>query len=85
MVTIIFKRNKKNGDVDFIIKIICKEDELVKDIIDRYCFKTDQKKEDLLFLYDSKKLDENQTILEARLNSGSIIYVVNFGDTYGGS
>ena len=83
--TIIFMTNKKNGDLDFIIKIICKEDELVKDIIDRYCFKTDQKKEDLLFLYNSKKLDENQTILEAKLNSTSIIMVVNIKNIYGGS
>jgi len=81
--TIIFKTNKKDGSLDFVIKIVCKEDELVEDIINRYCFKTNQKKENLLFLYNSKKLVENQTILEAKLNSGSIIFVVIFGNTYG--
>ena len=40
--TIIFQRNKKNENADFRIKIICKYDELVKDILDRYCFKTNE-------------------------------------------
>ena len=80
--TILFKRNKKNV-VDFEIRIICKDDELVGDIIDRYCFKTNENKKDLLFLYNSKKLDESQTVQSAQLNSTSIIYVVDFGNTFG--
>ena len=80
---ILFKRNKKNA-IDFEIRIICKDDELVGDIIDRYCFKTNEDKKDLLFLYNSKKLDESQTVKSAGLNSTSIIFVVDFKNTFGG-
>ena len=54
------------------------------DIIDLYCFKTNEDKNDLLFIYNSKKLDESQTVQSAGLNSTSIIYVVNFRNTFGG-
>jgi len=67
-----------------MIKIICKEDELLKDVIDRYCFKTNENKKDLLFLYNSKKIDENKTVHNVGLNNTSIIYVVNFENTHGG-
>ena len=86
--TIIFQRNKKNENenVDFRIKIICKYDELVKDILDRYCFKTNEKKDDLLFLYNSANLQKKNliTVQSAGLINMSIILVIGTKQLIGG-
>jgi len=54
----------------------------VGDVINRYCFKTNEDKDDLLFLYNSKKLNESLTVHNAGLNNTSIVYVVNFKNTF---
>ena len=46
--TIFFQRNKKSDYANFKIGIICKYNELVKDVLDRYSFKANEKKDDLL-------------------------------------
>ena len=88
LITIIFQRNKKNENenVDFRIKIICKYDELVKDILDRYCFKTNEKKDDLLFLYNSANLQKKNliTVQSAGLINMSIILVIGTKQLIGG-
>ena len=81
---IYFQRNKKNDNIEFKIRIICKYDELVKDVIDRYCFKTNEKKEELLFLFNSKKMKENETVQNARLMNMSRILVIDTKQLIGG-
>ena len=83
--TIVFKRNKKDDKVDFIIKIICTDNELVKDVLDRYCFKTNEKKEDLLFLFNSLKVKENVSVHNLGLVNMSIILVIDHKPMKGGN
>jgi hypothetical protein len=54
--------------------ITCQRNELVKDVINRYLLKTQQKKEDLLFLFNTYKIGENlRTVNEQGLINDSII------------
>ena len=81
----LFKRtSKKVEKKNFKITVICKGDELVNDVIQRYCFKTNEKKEDLLFLYDSKQLDIKNTVEQTKLLAGSLILVVDVKPMVGG-
>jgi len=79
--TIDFQRNKKNDVVDFKIKIICKFNDLIKDVLNRYCFKTNEIKENLLFLYNSVNLNdkkfENITVQNAGIINMSRILVID--------
>ena len=81
---IVFKRNNDKDKTQFTIKIICKYDELVKDVFDRYCFKTNEKKKDLLFFFNSLQLKENLTVRESGLTNTSIVFVINASGIRGG-
>ena len=81
---LVFRKNKDKDNTEFTIKIICKYDELVKDVIDRYCFKTNEKKRDLLFFFNSEKLKENITVRNATLINMSVIFVINARGIEGG-
>ena len=81
----LFKRtSKKVEKKNFKITVICKGDELVNDVIQRYCFKTNEKKEDLLFLFNSKQLDIKKTVDQSKLLKGSLILVVDVKPMVGG-
>ena len=82
--SLLFQRSKKNDKVDFKIKIICKYNELVKDVLDRYCFKTNEKKEDLLFLFNSVNLKENITVKKAGMINMSKVLVIDHKIMEGG-
>ena len=78
--SIIFQKNKDKYNIDFKISIPCRYDDLVNDVLDRYCFKINEKKEDLLFLFASKDLQKvfgNQTVQKAGLTSTSIVLVID--------
>ena len=49
-----------------------------------YCIKTGEKREDLIFIYNSIKLNENKTAQELRLINGSLIYVIYVHQMMGG-
>ena len=83
-ITLVFRRNKKEDNIDFTIKIICKSDELVKDVLERYCFKTNENKTDLLFLFNTKELKEDITIQNAGIINMSIIFVIDAKGIIGG-
>ena len=84
-ISLLFKRtSKKVEKKNFQITIVCNRNELVSDVIQRYCFKTNEKKEDLLFLYDSKQLDIKKTVEQSNLLKGSLILVVDVKPMVGG-
>ena len=82
--SIIFQRNKKDDKVDFKIKIICKYNELVRDVLNRYCFKTNEKKKNLLFLYNSVNLKEDITVQNAGMLNMSKVLVIDHKIMEGG-
>ena len=88
-ITLIFRRNKKEKNIDFTIKIICKIDELVKNVLDRYCFKTMETKirKDLLFFFNSIQLNknENKTLEQVGIQNMSRIYVIDGSGIVGGT
>ena len=61
-----------------------KDDELVKTVLDRYCFKTNENKEDLLFLFNSLKVKEDVTVHNLGLVNKSIILVIDHKPMKGG-
>ena len=71
---------KKN----FQITIICKKNELLGHVIKRYCFKTNEKEDDLVFLNNSKQLDKKKTVEQFGLLDGMTILVVDVGPMKGG-
>jgi hypothetical protein len=78
MISLLFKRNdKKTKKENFRITIICKKTDLISEVIKRYCFKTNEKKENLLFLSNAKELDEKLTVEQSLLSSSSIILVID--------
>ena len=84
-INLVFKRtSKKVEKKNFRITIQCKGNELVSDVIQRYCFKTNEKKEDLLFLFNSKQLDTKKTVEQSALLKGSLILVVDVKPMVGG-
>ena len=84
-VSLIFKRtDKRTKEESFKITIVCNKKDLIKDVIKNYCFKTNEKKENLLFLINSKQLDGNKTVEEEHLLSGTIILVVDTKPMKGG-
>ena len=84
-ISIFFHRqNRKNKQNNFKITILCLEDELISEVVKRYCHKTQENQNQLLFLFNSKKLELNKTVREATLAEGSIILVVDVGPMTGG-
>ena len=58
----LFKRNKKKKEEEFQITIVCKKNEKWKNVFQRYCTKTNEKRENLLFIFDAKNLEDNETV-----------------------
>jgi len=84
-ISLLFQRqNRKNKQNNFKITILCLEDELLSEVVKRYCHKTQESQEKLLFLFNSKQLELNKTVREATLIEGSIILVVDVGPMQGG-
>ena len=83
--SIFFRRNERFEETkEFILRIDCRKNELVKDVIDRYLSKTNEKKEDLLFIFNSKKINENKTVQELGLLNNSRIFVCKINAVRGG-
>ena len=82
-ISLVFKRTKDNK-INFKITIICKKNEKVKDIINRYCFKTQENKDNLLFFFNGRQLGKERTVEMEGLLNNSIIFVINVKDAYGG-
>ena len=85
--TIIFERKIKKDDkknIPFKITIMCLKNELLSEVVNRYCNKTLEKKENLLFLFNNKQLKLNRTLMEENLLNGSIIYVIDSSGMKGG-
>ena len=68
---------------DNIITIQISPDKLVSEAISLYKTKLGEKKEDMMFIFNSKTLDENLTIKEAGLKNMSKILVITKGDIEG--
>ena len=83
--TIVFQRNKRSDKIDFIIKIVCKYDDLVNDVLNRYCLKTCERRDDLLFLYNSVNLKQNITVQNAGIINMSRILVIDTKQLIGGN
>ena len=81
---LIFKRIFEQEEKNFNLTVLCKENELLSEVLKRYCHKTIQKKEDLIFLYNSQKLREDKTVQELGLFNGSSILVITYENMIGG-
>jgi hypothetical protein len=66
-----------------IITIQISPDKLVSEAISLYKTKLGEKEEDMMFIFNSKTLDENLTIKGAGLRNGSKILVITRGDIEG--
>ena len=66
-----------------IITIQISPDKLVSEAISLYKTKLGEKEEDMMFIFNSKKLDKNLTIKGAGLRNGSKILVITKGDIEG--
>ena len=86
IITLIFVRTDKEKNEDFKITLLCSKSDTINQMIDKYCEKTFEKKENLLFLCNSANLGQypNRTIDNAALLNNSMIMVVNKKDMYGG-
>ena len=86
IITLIFVRTDKDKKEDFKITLLCTKSDTINQMIDKYCEKTFEKKENLLFLCNSANLGQypNRTIDNAGLLNNSMIMVVNKKDMYGG-
>ena len=58
--------------------------ELVKDVLDRYCFKTNEKKDKLVFLFNHRQLIEDKTIRNSGIIDMSQIMVIDASGLRGG-
>ena len=58
--------------------------ELVKDVLDRYCFKTNEKKDKLVFLFNHGQLIEDKTIRNSGIIDMSQIMVIDASGLRGG-
>ena len=82
-ISLIFKGNtRENRNERFTIS--CKKNELLKDVIKRYCSKIKVNENELIFLYDCHQLVKEKTVDEFGLINGSIILVVNAKGMKGG-
>ena len=61
----------------FVVNVICKKNELLRKVLERYCLKICEKKEDFIFVFNSLKLREDKTVQELGLINGSIILVID--------
>jgi len=86
IITLIFVRTDKEKNEDFKITLLFSKSDTINQMIDKYCEKTFEKKENLLFLCNSANLGQypNRTIDNAALLNNSMIMVVNKKDMYGG-
>ena len=86
IITLILVRTDKEKKEDFKITLLCSKSDTINQMIDKYCEKTFEKKENLLFLCNSANLGQypNRTIDNAGLLNNSMIMVVNKKDMYGG-
>ena len=86
IITLIFVRTDKDKKEDFKITLLCSKSDTINQMIDKYCEKTFEEKENLLFLCNSENLGQypNRTIDNAALLNNSMIMVVNKKDMYGG-
>ena len=86
IITLIFVRTDKEKNEDFKITLLFSKSDTINQMIDKYCEKTFEKKENLLFLCNSANLGQypNRTIDNAGLLNNSMIMVVNKKDMYGG-
>ena len=86
IITLILVRNDKEKKEDFKITLLCSKGDTINQMIDKYCEKTFEIKENLLFLCNSENLGQypNRTIDNAGLLNNSMIMVVNKRDMYGG-
>ena len=86
IITLILVRNDKEKKEDFKITLLCSKSDTINQMIDKYCEKTFEKKENLLFLCNSANLGQypNRTIDNYGLLNNSMIMVVNKKDMYGG-
>ena len=86
IITLIFVRTDKEKNEDFKITLLFSKSDTINQMIDKYCEKTFEKKENLLFLCNSANLGQypNRTIDNYGLLNNSMIMVVNKRDMYGG-
>jgi hypothetical protein len=80
-ISVFFRKNEK---VTPTIMIPCRLDEKISDIIDKYISKTLEHKENLMFFFDSKKLNPSITVEEAGLLNNSFILVFDVTQMVGG-
>ena len=78
------RRNKEDDKKNFKITIICCKNELLEEVVKRYCHKTQEDPKKLLFLFNSRKLDTKQTVEMAGFQKGSIVLVIDVGPMKGG-
>ena len=64
----------KNGDKT---TISCKLNEKISDIIKKYKKATSDNSQNLKFIFNAKKLNENFTVSESGLVDGSVIHIIN--------
>ena len=75
--SIIFEKSfKDSANENRLEGVICKYNDLVKDVIDKYLLKTNQKKENLLFIFNAHNINESfRTVLEQGICNGYVIRV----------
>ena len=85
--SLIFQRNKADSNKNFKITIYCKDNEKLFDITERYLHKVLEKRENILFLYNAKTLDNNdlkKTPRDLKLIKNSTIFAVDIELLEGG-
>ena len=78
-----FQSSKKKEEENFTINIVCHPKEKWKDVFQRYCFKTNEKKEYLLFICNAKRLQDDQTVGSTDLFNSPKILVIDIRDLEG--
>ena len=73
MMNIVFRETNGNN-----VCLLLEAHETISSMIDKYLEKTDRRKEDVAFLFNANKLDSSSslTIIQARLQNNSVIFVV---------
>ena len=59
-------------------------EELVKEVLNRYCFKTNEKKDKLVFLFNGRQLIEGKTVGNSGIINMSQIMVIDASGLVGG-
>ena len=74
MIGVIFSRtNPGDKNKNFKITIICSPNDKVKDVIDNFCHKSMEKKDELLFIFNAEKISDNNNKLNRTIASFGII------------